>query len=73
MSTLTITLWYHDDVDKWTVEINGRVHSHVSGTFVDDLAEYAVAAAKLALTNPDELHAGTRLFNLDECFDVRAS
>jgi hypothetical protein len=66
MSTLTITYWYHEEDHDYTVEIAGRLHSHVSDATFDDLVEYAVVAARLAATESTQLETETRSSDPDD-------
>ena len=53
MREINITLWYHDEENDWSVEVNGRLHAHVSATTVDELVEYALIEVQQALLEPD--------------------
>ena len=53
MQEINITLWRHEQEENWSVEINGKFHTHVSTKTVDDLVEYALVAAQEAEMNPE--------------------
>lgn len=53
MQEIHITFWTHEQVESWSVEINGKFYSHISTTTVDQLVEYAVVAAEEAILNPE--------------------
>ena len=55
MQVINIKLDRCQREDKWSVEIDGRLHDHVSATDVDELVEYAIVAAQESL-----LHEETR-------------
>ena len=46
---IQLTLWYHEEKEEWTLEVNGALHNHVSSKVIDDWVEYAVVAAQQAL------------------------
>jgi hypothetical protein len=52
MQTVDMRIMYHGEND-WSVWISGKLHSHVSSLALDDLIEYALVAAEVALSEPD--------------------
>jgi hypothetical protein len=73
MRTLQFNVWHHDEEDDWSIEIGGRLYSHVSQETLDDLVEYAMLSTQLALTEPDNSKDGTRTRNLGQGFTDNAS
>lgn len=49
MQEVKLKLWRNIEGDDWSIEILGRLHSHVSTTTVGELVEYALVAAQQAL------------------------
>ena len=45
---IKLKLWRHD-ADDWSIEVHGRLHSHISSVMVDELVEYALVAAQQEL------------------------
>jgi hypothetical protein len=37
MQQIDIKLWHHSEQENWTIEIDGKLHQHVSTKTVDDL------------------------------------
>jgi hypothetical protein len=53
MQEIKIRLSINETDQSWTLELNGKVYSHISTLAVDDLVDYAMVAAQQALL--DEL------------------
>jgi hypothetical protein len=49
MEEVNISLSRNHSEQDWRVEIDGRLHDHVSTETLDDLAEHALAAAQQRL------------------------
>jgi hypothetical protein len=65
MRAINIKLSHHDAENDWSIEIDGRMHEHVSTTTVDELVEYAIVAAQQSLleaqsSSPFHCHPGDR-------------
>jgi hypothetical protein len=52
MQEIKFKLWRNTEAADWSIEILGRLHSHVSTTTVDELVEYVTVAAQQALMGP---------------------
>ena len=63
MQTVDMTILYHAEND-WSVWISGKLYSHISGTALDDLIEYTLVAAEVALAKTD-----THSFGEEWCAD----
>jgi hypothetical protein len=48
MQEIRMKLWRHDE-DDWSIEVDGKLHGHVSLAVIDELAEYALVAAQHVL------------------------
>jgi hypothetical protein len=55
MQAINIRLYRHDREADWSVEIDGKLHQHVSEETVDGLVEYAVIAAEQRLLEHEGL------------------
>jgi hypothetical protein len=53
MQEIHITLWTHEQDERWSIEINGKFYSHISTATVDELVDFAVVAAEEAIMNPE--------------------
>jgi hypothetical protein len=53
MQEIKIKLLHHGEEQDWSIEVDGRLHAHVSATTIDELVEYALIAAQQALLEPD--------------------
>jgi hypothetical protein len=49
MREINIKLWRNDDLMDWSVEINGRLHEHVSDEDLTDVVEGALIVAAKSL------------------------
>lgn len=64
MQTVDMVILYHA-VNDWSVWISGKLHSHISGSTLDELIDYALVAvevAQLETDNPpfgEKGHAGS--------------
>jgi hypothetical protein len=52
MQTVNMRILYHAEND-WSVLISGKQHSHISSVALDDLIEYALVTAEVALSETD--------------------
>ena len=49
METMTIRLSRNQSEQDWSVEIDGKLHDHISTRDLDDLVEYALVVAQQSL------------------------
>jgi hypothetical protein len=54
MQEINIRLSFNETDQNWTLELNGKVYSHISTEAVDDLVDYAVVAAQQALRDQQD-------------------
>jgi hypothetical protein len=54
METISIVLHRNHTQQDWSVEIDGTQHNHVSSATLDDLIDYALAAAQQNLLEPED-------------------
>ena len=50
MKQINIDLWLNDEVQDWSIEINGLRHEHVTSEIMEDLVECALIVAERTLT-----------------------
>jgi hypothetical protein len=50
MQQIKIDLWHNDEVQDWSIEINGLRHEHVTSEIIETLVECAVIVAEKSLT-----------------------
>jgi len=53
MEAMTIRLSRNQSEQDWSVEIDGRLHEHISTRDLDDLVEYALVVAQQSLLESD--------------------
>jgi hypothetical protein len=54
MQEINIRLSFNETDQNWTLELNGKVYSHISTEAVDDLVDYALVAAQQTLRDQQD-------------------
>jgi hypothetical protein len=50
---INITIRYNKAEKDWTIDIDGKIRSHVSATEIEELLEYTMVAAEQSVEKPN--------------------